>query len=44
MATDGIWVDRARAMGYTMLAVGTDMGLLAQATCKLVDHANGPRD
>jgi 2-keto-3-deoxy-L-rhamnonate aldolase RhmA len=43
MATDTGWIERARAMGYTMIAVGTDMGLLAQATRKLVDHANGPR-
>jgi 2-dehydro-3-deoxyglucarate aldolase/4-hydroxy-2-oxoheptanedioate aldolase len=39
MATDRAWIDRARAMGYTMLAVGTDVGLLADATRALVDHA-----
>jgi 2-dehydro-3-deoxyglucarate aldolase/4-hydroxy-2-oxoheptanedioate aldolase len=39
MATDRAWIDRAREMGYTMLAVGTDVGLLADATRALVDHA-----
>ena len=42
MATDRAWIDRARAMGYTMLAVGTDVGLLADATRALVDHAAAP--
>jgi 2-dehydro-3-deoxyglucarate aldolase/4-hydroxy-2-oxoheptanedioate aldolase len=42
MATDRAWIDRARAMGYTMLAVGTDVGLLADATRALVDHAATP--
>lgn len=39
MATDRAWIDRARAMGYTMIAVGTDVGLLADATRALVAHA-----
>jgi len=39
MATDTAWIDRVRAMGYTMIAVGTDMGLLADATRRLVAHA-----
>ena len=39
MATDPAWVDRVKAMGYTMLAVGTDVSLLADATRRLVDHA-----
>ena len=39
MATDPAWVDRVKAMGYTMLAVGTDVSLLADATKRLVDHA-----
>jgi len=47
MATDPAWVDRVKAMGYTMLAVGTDVSLLAEATKRLVDHAAaspaGPR-
>jgi 2-keto-3-deoxy-L-rhamnonate aldolase RhmA len=42
MATDPAWVDRAKAMGYTMLAVGTDVSLLADATKRLVDHAAAP--
>jgi 2-dehydro-3-deoxyglucarate aldolase/4-hydroxy-2-oxoheptanedioate aldolase len=42
MATDRAWIDRAREMGYTMLAVGTDVGLLADATRALVDHAAAP--
>ncbi|MBM3375860.1 MAG: aldolase [Betaproteobacteria bacterium] len=41
LATDSGWVDRARAMGYTMLAIGTDVGLLSDATRRLVDHASG---
>jgi 2-keto-3-deoxy-L-rhamnonate aldolase RhmA len=39
MATDAAWIDRVRAMGYTMIAVGTDMGLLGAATRGLVEHA-----
>jgi 2-dehydro-3-deoxyglucarate aldolase/4-hydroxy-2-oxoheptanedioate aldolase len=39
MATDPAWVDRVKAMGYTRLAVGTDVSLLADATRRLVDHA-----
>jgi 2-dehydro-3-deoxyglucarate aldolase/4-hydroxy-2-oxoheptanedioate aldolase len=42
MATDPAWVDRVKAMGYTMLAVGTDVSLLADATRRLVDHAAAP--
>jgi 2-dehydro-3-deoxyglucarate aldolase/4-hydroxy-2-oxoheptanedioate aldolase len=42
MATDPAWVDRVKAMGYTMIAVGTDVGLLADATKRLVDHAAAP--
>jgi 2-dehydro-3-deoxyglucarate aldolase/4-hydroxy-2-oxoheptanedioate aldolase len=42
MATDPAWVDRVKAMGYTMIAVGTDVGLLADATRRLVDHAAAP--
>jgi len=30
MATDAAWVERAREMGYTMIAAGTDTGLLEQ--------------
>lgn len=42
MATDAAWIDRVREMGYTMIAVGTDMGLLGSATRQLVDHARQP--
>lgn len=42
MATDTAWLDRARAAGYTMLAVGTDVGLLGDAVRRLVAHADGP--
>ena len=42
MATDPAWADRVKAMGYTMLAVGTDVSLLADATRRLVDHAAAP--
>ena len=31
MATDAAWIERARAMGYTMIAGGTDTGLLEAA-------------
>jgi 2-dehydro-3-deoxyglucarate aldolase/4-hydroxy-2-oxoheptanedioate aldolase len=31
MATDAGWIARARSMGYTMIAGGTDTGLLEQA-------------
>ncbi len=43
MATDPAWIDRVKAMGYTMIAVGTDVGLLTDATRRLVDHAAGGR-
>jgi 2-dehydro-3-deoxyglucarate aldolase/4-hydroxy-2-oxoheptanedioate aldolase len=38
MATDAAWIDRAKAMGYTMLAGGTDSGLLQQAYAGLVER------
>jgi len=41
MATDKSWVERARAMGYTMLAAGTDTGLLQHAFGDLVDCIEG---
>ncbi len=41
MATDTAWIDRARSAGYSMLAVGTDVGLLGDAVRRLVDHAAG---
>lgn len=36
MATDAAWIARVRAMGYTMIAAGTDTGLLEQALKPLV--------
>jgi 2-keto-3-deoxy-L-rhamnonate aldolase RhmA len=45
MATDRAWIDQAREYGYNMLAVGTDVGLLASATAELTRHAaNGRSD
>jgi 2-dehydro-3-deoxyglucarate aldolase/4-hydroxy-2-oxoheptanedioate aldolase len=38
MATDSAWIARARAMGYTMIAGGTDTGLLESALKCLVDE------
>ena len=37
MATDKSWIERAKSMGYTMLAAGTDTGLLQQALGQLVE-------
>lgn len=36
MATDRAWIERARAMGYTMIAGGTDTGLLELALRQMV--------
>ena len=36
MASDGAWIDRVRALGYTMIAVGTDQGLYGAAVRSLV--------
>jgi 2-dehydro-3-deoxyglucarate aldolase/4-hydroxy-2-oxoheptanedioate aldolase len=36
MATDAAWIERACAMGYTMIAGGTDSGLLEQALKTMV--------
>lgn len=36
MATDSAWISRAREMGYTMIAGGTDTGLLELALKKMV--------
>jgi 2-keto-3-deoxy-L-rhamnonate aldolase RhmA len=38
MATDAAWIARVREMGYTMIAGGTDMGLLELAVKSLVGH------
>jgi len=41
MATDSAWIERARGMGYTMIAAGTDSGLLQQAYAGLVERIDG---
>ena len=41
MATDPAWVRRAQEMGYTMIAAGTDNGLLQQAFTGLVRQIDG---
>jgi 2-keto-3-deoxy-L-rhamnonate aldolase RhmA len=38
MATDAAWIERVRAWGYTMIAVGTDFGLLVAGARQLVDR------
>ncbi len=38
MATDAAWISRAREMGYTMIAGGTDTGLLELALKQMVDQ------
>ena len=41
MATDAAWVARAREMGYSMIAAGTDSGLLEHAVKTLVKQIHG---
>ena len=41
MATDRAWIERARGMGYTMIAGGTDNGLLQQAFAQQVAQIMG---
>lgn len=41
MATDKAWIARAREMGYTMIAGGTDNGLLQQAFSEQVAQIEG---
>jgi len=44
MATDAAWIERVREMGYTMIAGGTDTGLLQDAYARLVGQiTKGPR-
>jgi 2-dehydro-3-deoxyglucarate aldolase/4-hydroxy-2-oxoheptanedioate aldolase len=44
MATDAAWIERVREMGYTMIAGGTDTGLLQDAYARLVGQiTEGPR-
>jgi 2-dehydro-3-deoxyglucarate aldolase/4-hydroxy-2-oxoheptanedioate aldolase len=38
MATDTAWIQKAKNMGYTLIAGGTDTGLLQQSFKKLIDH------
>ncbi len=38
MATDKAWVDRVKALGYTMIAAGTDCGVLQQGYARIVDE------
>jgi 2-keto-3-deoxy-L-rhamnonate aldolase RhmA len=38
MATDIAWIQKAKNMGYTLIAGGTDTGLLQQSFKKLIDH------
>jgi len=40
MATDRAWIDRVREMGYSMIAIGTDQGLLGAAVQGLVEHVD----
>ena len=45
MATDAAWIERAKDMGYTMLAAGTDTALLQQAFGQLIAHIGpSPKD
>ncbi len=41
MATDAAWIARVREMGYTMIAGGTDSGLLELAVKNLVGQIQG---
>jgi 2-keto-3-deoxy-L-rhamnonate aldolase RhmA len=41
MATDAAWITRVREMGYTMIAGGTDTGVLEQAFKGMVDQIEG---
>ncbi len=43
MATDAAWVARAKEMGYTMIAGGTDTGLLQQGFSDLAGRIEGGR-
>ncbi len=42
MATDAAWIARAREMGYTMIAGGTDTGLLEAALKGMVGQIQSP--
>jgi 2-dehydro-3-deoxyglucarate aldolase/4-hydroxy-2-oxoheptanedioate aldolase len=43
MATDARWIERVKAWGYTMIAVGTDVGLLVAGASALVARVEGAR-
>jgi 2-dehydro-3-deoxyglucarate aldolase/4-hydroxy-2-oxoheptanedioate aldolase len=43
MATDARWIERVRGWGYTMIAVGTDVGLFAAGAKALVGRVGAPR-
>jgi 2-keto-3-deoxy-L-rhamnonate aldolase RhmA len=43
MATDARWIERVKAWGYTMIAVGTDVGLLVAGASALVAKVEGAR-
>jgi 2-keto-3-deoxy-L-rhamnonate aldolase RhmA len=43
MAADAAWIERVRAWGYTMIAVGTDTALLTAGARALVDRVGGGR-
>lgn len=38
MASDAAWADKVMAMGYTMIATGTDTGILQQGFSQLIQH------
>ena len=42
MASDPAWMARLRAMGYSMIALGTDQGLLGSAVQRLVQATQLP--
>ena len=41
MATDARWIERVRAWGYTMIAVGTDFGLMTAGARALTEQVGG---
>jgi 2-keto-3-deoxy-L-rhamnonate aldolase RhmA len=44
MASDGSWIERARNAGYTMIAAGTDMGLLGSAMQSMVQKISTAKE
>jgi len=43
MATDAAWIERSREMGFTMIAGGTDTGLLEMALKNMVAQIQGAK-